>query len=129
VVAKRPNATDSFDQTQGRSGMSTPKLRNLYVSQSSQSLSQGKINCQVGAMPFTYLGLPLGTTRPSVDEYMPLLNRIEKRMMGIISVLTYVGRLIMVNSVLSALTTFYLWTLKVPVSILHQIDKYRKNCL
>jgi hypothetical protein len=58
-------------------------------------------DCQVGAMPFTYLGLPLGTTRPTVDEYMPLLNWIEKRMMGISSLLTYAGRLIMVNSGLS----------------------------
>jgi hypothetical protein len=86
-------------------------------------------DCQVGSMPFTYLGLPLGTTRPSVDEYLPLLNKIEKRMIGISSLLTYAGGLIMVNSVLSALPTFYLGTLKVPVSVLHQIDKYRKHCL
>jgi hypothetical protein len=43
VVAKRLKATDNPDQTQGRLGMSTPKLRNLYVGQNSQSLSPGKI--------------------------------------------------------------------------------------
>jgi hypothetical protein len=31
VVAKRPKATDSSDQMQGRSGTSTLKLLNLYV--------------------------------------------------------------------------------------------------
>jgi hypothetical protein len=43
VVAKRPKATDNSDRTQGRSGTSTLKLRNLYVGRSSQSLSLGKI--------------------------------------------------------------------------------------
>jgi hypothetical protein len=42
-VTKRPKATGSFDQTQGRLGMSTLKLHNLCVGWSSQSLSLGKI--------------------------------------------------------------------------------------
>jgi hypothetical protein len=50
-------------------------------------------------------------------------------MIGISSLLTYAGRLIMVNSVLSALPTFYLRTLKVPVTLLHQFDRYRKHYL
>jgi hypothetical protein len=39
------------------------------------------IGCSVASMPFTYLGLPLGTTRPSVEESPPppLLKRIERR--------------------------------------------------
>lgn len=41
------------------------------------------LGCQVGTMPFTYLGLPLGTTKPTVDPFLPILTRIEKRMMGI----------------------------------------------
>jgi hypothetical protein len=40
AVAKRPKATDSFDQTQGRSGMSTVKLRNLCVGRSSNHFLQ-----------------------------------------------------------------------------------------
>ena len=40
------------------------------------------LGCQVGAMPFTYLGLPLGTTRPTVRELMPLVDRIERRLTG-----------------------------------------------
>jgi hypothetical protein len=43
VVTKRPKATGSSDQTQGRSGMSTLKLHNHCVGRSSQSLSPGKI--------------------------------------------------------------------------------------
>ena len=40
--------------------------------------------CKVGRMPFTYLGLPLGTTKPSVQDFTPLLSRIEGRLSGIL---------------------------------------------
>jgi hypothetical protein len=32
--------------------------------------------CQLGKPPFTYLGLPLGTTRPSFQDFTPILTRI-----------------------------------------------------
>lgn len=77
--------------------------------------SQG---CKVGAMPFTYLGLPLGTTRPIVQEFMPILNRMEKHPMGILRFLSYSGRLILVNSVYSSIPTFYICAMKIPLEIL-----------
>jgi hypothetical protein len=75
------------------------------------------VGCQVGAISFAYLGLPLGTARPSVEEFLPLLQRIEGRMMGLSKLLIYQGRLTLVNSVLSELPTFYMCDLKIPVSI------------
>jgi hypothetical protein len=72
------------------------------------------IGCSVTAMPFTYLGLPLGTTRPSVEDFLPFLQRIEKRLMSLNKMLSYQGRLILVNSILTALPTFYMCSLKIP---------------
>lgn len=60
---------------------------------------------------------------------MPLLNRIERRMMGINPLLSYSGRLIMVNSLLSATPTFYLGMFKFPAWVIEQIDSYKKYCL
>jgi hypothetical protein len=51
AVAKRPKGTDNFDQMQGRSGMSTLKLRNLCVGRSSQSLSPEKIIGSISLTP------------------------------------------------------------------------------
>jgi hypothetical protein len=65
-------------------------------------------------MPFTYLGLLLGTTKSTVQEFSPLLTRIERRLSRISTFLSYDGRLIMVNSVLSVLPTFYMCSLKIP---------------
>lgn len=35
------------------------------------------LNCKKEAMPFTYLGLPMGSTRPKVDDLMPMVSRLE----------------------------------------------------
>ena len=36
--------------------------------------------CSTGSLPFTYLGLPLGLTKPKVEEFMPLVSRCERRL-------------------------------------------------
>jgi hypothetical protein len=59
--------------------------------------------CWLGSMPFTYLGLPLGTTKPTIQDFTTLLNRIERRLSGFSRLLSYDGRLILVNLVLTAL--------------------------
>ena len=85
--------------------------------------------CQLGTMPFTYLGLPLGTMKPSIEDFTPLLSRTERRLSGFSRLLSYDGWLILVNSVLTALPTFYMCSLKLPPQVVKQIDKYRKHCL
>jgi hypothetical protein len=92
-------------------------------------LLDSSIACQVGTMPFTYLGLPVGTTRPVVAEFVTVLNRIERRLMGLNSLISYAEQLTLVNSVLSALPTYYLCTLQMPIPILEHIDKYIKHFL
>lgn len=87
------------------------------------------LGCQLGSMPFTYLGLPLGTTRPSVQAFMPILTRMEKHLMGLSKHLTYAGRLILVNSIYSAIPTFYMCSLKLPIEVLNQVDNHRKHVL
>jgi hypothetical protein len=86
-------------------------------------------SCQNGSMPFTYLGLPLSLTQPSIQDCMPLVHRMERRLIGTSMFLTQGGKLQMVNSVLSSLATYYTCSIKVPITILHQVDKYRRHCL
>jgi hypothetical protein len=85
--------------------------------------------CKVGSMPFTYLGLPLSLTKPNIQEFTPLLSKIERRLTSISRLLSYNGRLILVNSVFSALPTFYMCSLRIPPQVIKQIDIYRKHCL
>lgn len=82
-----------------------------------------------GTLPFTYLGLPLGITKPKVIDFLPLVNKCERRLGGINNMLNQARRLQVTNAVLSSLPTFYMCTLELPKVVLEQIDKFRKNCL
>jgi hypothetical protein len=73
--------------------------------------------CSIGSLPFTYLGLPLGLTKPKVDDFMPLITRYEKRLVSTSLFLSQAGKLQMVNSVFSSLPTFYMSTFHLHVSI------------
>jgi len=94
------------------------------VSEEKSSHLAQTFGCDVGSMPFTYLGLLLGTTKPSILDFSPLVTKIERRLSGISRFLSYQGRLILVNSVFSALPTFYMCCLQLPPTVINQIDIY-----
>jgi hypothetical protein len=39
--------------------------------------------CSKGSFPFTYLGLPLGLTKPRVQDFLPLVNKCERRLASV----------------------------------------------
>jgi hypothetical protein len=85
--------------------------------------------CAVGSLPFAYLGLPLGTTRPTVQDLTPIVDQIERRLNASARFLDYGGRLQLVNSVLSTLPNHYLCYLKVHKTIFKICDRARRHCL
>lgn len=89
----------------------------------------GTFGCSIGAMPFTYLGLPLGTSKPNVSDFAPLIDRVERRLPSTTVYLNYGQRLTMINSVLSSLPTYYMCSLKLPKKVILHIDRARKHCL
>jgi hypothetical protein len=82
-----------------------------------------------GTLPFTYLGLPIGLTKPKVIDFSPLVNRCERRLAATSSFLNQAGRLQLTNSVFSAFPTFCMSTFAIHNSVISQIDKFRKLCL
>jgi hypothetical protein len=71
----------------------------------------------------------VGTTKPQVADFLPLISKCERRLISTYKFLSQEGRLQMTHVVLSALPTFHLCTLKMHKTIIHQIDKYKKHCL
>ena len=70
---------------------------------------------QIGSLPFTYLVLPLGTTKPRIEDFTPIMDRVERRLSSCFSFLSYSGRLELVNSVISPITIYTMSTLKCPL--------------
>ena len=89
----------------------------------------GLMNCQQGSFPFTYLGLPLGTTKPSLEYFLTMVQKVERRLCGITNFLNYGGKLEMVKSVLASMPVFFMCTLEIPVTILEQLNNYFRHCL
>ena len=85
--------------------------------------------CQVGSLPFTYLGLPMGTTKPCIEDLTPIMDRVERRLLACSTWLSYSGRLQMVNSAITPIVTYTLCTIKVPKGFIDNIDRARKQCL
>jgi hypothetical protein len=58
----------------------------------------------IGTMPFTYLGLSMGTTKPCIEDLTPMMDRVERRLSACSNWLSYSGSLEMVNF---AITPYY----------------------
>jgi hypothetical protein len=86
------------------------------------------LGCNIASMPFTYLGLPLGTTKPSVQDLMPLVDRIERRVSATFMLMSYSGRVTLINSLLTSIATFPMCSLHIPPKILEHIDKIWRHC-
>jgi len=80
-------------------------------------------------VPFTYLGLPMGTTKPCIEDLTPIMDRVERRLSACSTWLSYSGRLQMVNSAITPIVTYTLCTIKVPKGFIDNIDRARKQCL
>jgi hypothetical protein len=52
----------------------------INVSQEKLVHLASTFGCHIGAMPFTYLGLPMGTTKPCFEDLVPMMDRVERRL-------------------------------------------------
>jgi hypothetical protein len=121
---------NSFSNSTGlKVNFSKSHMLPINVSQERMEILSNTFGCQIGTFPFTYLGLPMGTTKPRVEDYTPLMDKIERRLSACSSLLSYSGRLEMVQSVITSTVTYAMCTLKLPKGVINNIDRARKQCL
>jgi hypothetical protein len=48
------------------------------MSQQQAQIMAEVFGCRIQEMPFTYLGLPMGTTKPHVEHYAPLMDKVKR---------------------------------------------------
>jgi hypothetical protein len=81
------------------------------------------LECNIAAMSFTYLCLPLGTTKPSVQEMVPLIDKLERRVFASFLMMPYSGRVSVVNSLIKSMATLTICSLKINPRILETVKK------
>jgi hypothetical protein len=101
----------------------------INVTQEKTDCLAQTFGCSVGTMPFTYLGLPMGTTKPRMEDLTPMMDRVERRFSGTATWLPYSGRLQMLNSAISPIVTYAMCTIRLPRGVIENIDRIKKQCL
>uniref|UniRef100_A0A8I6WF16 Reverse transcriptase zinc-binding domain-containing protein n=1 Tax=Hordeum vulgare subsp. vulgare TaxID=112509 RepID=A0A8I6WF16_HORVV len=84
--------------------------------------------CEMGSLPFSYLGIPIHHRKLSNSEWKCIEDRFEKKLScwkG--KLLSYGGRLILINSVLTSMPMFLLSFFEVPVGVRKRLDFYRSR--
>lgn len=49
-------------------------MMQILVNEEKLEILAGTFGCNIGSMPFTYLGLLVGTTKPRIVEFAPLID-------------------------------------------------------
>jgi hypothetical protein len=84
--------------------------------------------CGMGQYPFRYLGIPMNHKKLSNRDWKAVEERFQKKLScwkG--KLLSYGGRLVLINSVLSSLAMYMMSFFEVPKGILKKLDFYRSN--
>jgi len=87
-------------------------------------------NCSVGKWPIKYLGVPVAGSRIRIADWLPICEKIMKRLDGWKgSALSLGERLVLVNSCLSNLPVYAMSMFWLPNTILEKMDTAREKFL
>ncbi|WVZ95347.1 hypothetical protein U9M48_041127, partial [Paspalum notatum var. saurae] len=86
------------------------------------------LGCNVGSLPFRYLGIPMHHRKISNKDWFSVEERFQKKLSSWKGkLLSSGGRLVLVNSVLSSLPMFMLFFFEAPKGVLKKLDYYRSR--
>jgi hypothetical protein len=90
----------------------------------------GLLGCKTSALPMKYLGLPLGARFKSKGIWDPIIEKMERRIVGWKWMyLSKGGRLTLIKSTLSNLPIYFLSLFPIPASVAKRIEKIQRDFL
>nr|XP_016508236.1 PREDICTED: uncharacterized protein LOC107825833 [Nicotiana tabacum] len=88
------------------------------------------LECKLGSLPTTCLGLPLGALHKDTTVWNPVIQRVEKRLAGWQKrYLSKGGKEVLIKSTLSSIPTYYLSLLQAHMSITEKLERLQRNFL
>jgi hypothetical protein len=82
--------------------------------------------CGLGQYPFRYLGIGMHHKKIGNADWKIIEEKLKKKL-SCWKLLSYGGRLVLINSILSSLAMFMLSFYEVPKEVLHKLDFYRSR--
>ena len=88
------------------------------------------LGCKQGSLPMKYLGLPLGAKFKDKTIWNPILEKMERKLVGWKRFyLSKGGRVTLIQSTLSNLPTYFLSLFPIPARVANRIEKLQWNFL
>lgn len=88
------------------------------------------LQCNIGCLPFTYLGLPIGGNSSQSNIWEPIVKRMSNKLAtwrG--KLLSFGGRITLIKSSLSSLPIYFMSLFPVPKSIIERLTKIQRQFL
>jgi hypothetical protein len=120
-----------FDRVSGLH-VNMEKLELLLTCSSQEDVVQcaSFLECKVRKFAFTYLGIPLSEKKLPKDAYMFLIQKHNKRLSGCSAEqLSMTERLVLMKSVMSSISIYFMSVLHLSNWIIEEIDKIRRDFL
>jgi hypothetical protein len=129
VMALKKMLNEFASSTGLRLNFHKSSMVSINVSDDVMNSLSSAFGCQVAAMPFTYLGFPLDTARPHMQDLMPLVFRMDRRLTSISHFLSQGARLQLVDSALASMPIYFLCSLSLPPGIIKALERILRKCL
>ena len=82
--------------------------------------------CSPGTFPFTYLGLPIGSSMNYTVNWQKVIDNFKARLSTWkANLLSIGGRLTLIKTVLGSVSIYYMSLFKVPESVIKELERYR----
>lgn len=86
------------------------------------------LGCKIGSLPHTYLGLPLCISKPKIEDFVPMMKRIENSLLSCSTMLSTGDKLTLIKFIFTSMPTFFMCSLMLPKTVVKQINIYLKQC-
>ncbi|XP_071727858.1 uncharacterized protein [Rutidosis leptorrhynchoides] len=84
------------------------------------------MGCSNSALPFHFLGLPVGLNISRIANWESIISKIKKRLASWkANMISFGGRLTLIKSVLGGLGTYYMSLFKAPCKVIHTMESWR----
>ncbi|KAK9048994.1 hypothetical protein SSX86_032039 [Deinandra increscens subsp. villosa] len=88
----------------------------------------GALGCQIGKLPFTYLGIPVGANMGLIRNWTPMIEKVKSRLNRWKALtLTQGGKATLIKSILGSLPLYYLSLFKAPSVVIKKLEAIRRD--